>query len=350
MSTLEELIKNHKADSEDFAGSVKPKAATAAGKATATKKAAKKDGEAAAAVKKAMSILEPEQADETGEGADVDTKPQAISKTRLAAIVRPNGQDYNPRPLAASGKTDVETLQACRQDSLPVLLAGFPGCGKTAMVEAAFGQDAITVEGHGDMEVADLLGSWQPNPNPDEPYIWQDGPLVRAMKEGRVLFLDDTTLVPAPVLARLYAAMDGRKVIRVTEHQGETVEAIEGFFVVGAHNPGAPGAILSEALSSRFLVQFEVESDLSIAAKMGVDRTVIRAARNLRKRRAEGTVTWAPEMRELLGYARVAKTLGKQVAAANLVAVAPEEARDAVIEAMGNSFPGIEALRLSEDS
>lgn len=352
MSGLEELIKNHKAEAEEFAAELakkKPAPKTAAAKKKAAGKKADPD-KARAAVKKAMSVLEPEQDEETGEGTKSEPKAKTISKTRLQPITRPNGAEYTPRPLADSGKTDVETLQACREDDLQVLLSGYPGCGKTAMVEAAFGEDAITVEGHGDMEVADLLGSWQPNPDPNEPYVWRDGPLVRAMKEGRVLFLDDTTLVPAPVLARLYAAMDGRKVIRVTEHEGETVTAQPGFFVVGAHNPGAPGAILSEALSSRFLVQFEVESDLRIAAQMGVDRTVIRAARNLRKRREEGTSTWAPEMRELLGYARVAKTLGKKVAAANLVAVAPEESRDAVIEALGNSFPGVDALRLREDS
>ncbi len=301
------------------------------------------------AVKSIMEVLEPEQLDETADGIKLEHPEESFSKKRLAEIARPNGQSYTPRPLPGTGKTDVETLRSCRENGLPVLLSGYPGCGKTAMMEAAFNDEVITLEGHGDMEVSDLMGSWQPNPDPKEPYVWRDGPLVRAMREGKALFVDDTTLVPAPVLARLYPSMDGRQTVRLTEHQGETVEAQEGFLVFGAHNPGAPGAILSEALCSRFLVQFEVESDLSLATKMGVDRTVVRAAKNMRKRRKEGTTTWAPEMRELLAYARVSKTLGRGAAAANLVAVAPEEARDALIEALGNSFPGVEALRLSED-
>ena len=300
-------------------------------------------------VKQVMATLEPEQLDETGDGKTELAAEQVFSAKRLDPVERPNGQSYTPRPLSETGQTDIETLRLCRADELPVLLAGFPGCGKTAMVEAAFNDDLITLEGHGDMEVSDLMGSWQPNPDPNEPYIWRDGPLVRAMREGKVLFVDDITLIPAPVLARLYPAMDGRQTIHLTEHQGEAVNSESGFFVVGAHNPGAPGAILSEALCSRFLVQFEVESDLSLALKMGVDRAVVRAARNMRKRRKEGTTTWAPEMRELLAYSRVSKTLGRGAAAANLVAVAPEEAREALIEALGNSFPGVEALRLSED-
>lgn len=300
-------------------------------------------------IKQVMASLDDGQVEETGASEEVNAPEEvSFSEEQLKPIVRPSGENYRPRKMESIGKTDVETLVACRGDELPVLLSGYPGCGKTAMIEASFGEQMITVEGHGDMEVSDLMGSWQPNPDPDNPYVWKDGPLVRAMREGLVLFVDDITLIPAQVLARLYPAMDGRKIVRLSEHEGESVQAEKGFFVVGAHNPGAPGAILSEALASRFLVQFEVESDLSLAMEMGVARTVIRAARNMRKRRREGSVTWAPEMRELLAYQRVSETLGRRAAAENLVAIAPPEAQEALIEALGNSFPGVEALRLTE--
>jgi MoxR-like ATPase len=357
MSALDSIIKQKRAEAETsdegFSGTVAvgldgetTEAKPAAKRKSAEAKKKKPTGDKATdAVKRAMSVLEIEQEGETSVGsAPMASKAQVFGGDRLDPIARPNGQSYRPRIL--TDKTDVETLRACRDAEIPVLLGGFPGCGKTAMIEAAFGDDLVTIEGHGDMEVTDLVGTWVAQTNGT--YAWVDGPLVVAMKEGRVLFVDDCTLIPAPVLARLYPSMDGRKTVRVTEHEGETINAADGFFVVGAHNPGAPGAILSEALASRFLVQIDVESDLNLATSMGVDRRIVKAAKNLRERRDKGTSTWAPEMRELLGFARVSKALGMDVAAANMVSVAPEDARDAVIEALGTAFPGLEPLRLGD--
>jgi Holliday junction resolvasome RuvABC ATP-dependent DNA helicase subunit len=42
--------------------------------------------------------------------------------------------------------------------------------------------------------------------------------LIRAMQEGRVLFIDDATLVSPAVLAVAYPAMDGRREITVKAH------------------------------------------------------------------------------------------------------------------------------------
>ena len=77
------------------------------------------------------------------------------------------------------------------------------------------------------------------------------------MREGRVLFIDDATLIGPAVLAVVYPAMDGRREIIVKAHKGETHRAAEGFYVC-RHNPGVHGAVLTEALSSRFSVQVKV--------------------------------------------------------------------------------------------
>lgn len=267
----------------------------------------------------------------------------ALGAPDLRPIPRPSGQAYQPRML--EGRTDVETLRICREAGLSVMLSGFPGCGKTALVEAAFGDSLLTIAGHSDTEVGDLVGTY--TQNTDGTYAWVDGPLVVAMREGRPLFVDDATLIAAGVLARLYPAMDGRGTITIREHVGETVTAEPGFYVVGAHNPGAPGAVFSEALASRFGLHIEVESDLRLASRLGVDRRAIRAAAALRTQRAQGVVTWAPEMRELLTFQKVLVTLGDQVAASNLVACAPEDSRDEVARVLHTWFPEAQALRLA---
>lgn len=347
MSAIEDIImKKIAPEGGDEDGLFDPLAKVPA-KGAAKKGKSKKTG---AAVAKAMAALEPDE-EITEEEAEEPVKvSDSFDPSRLESVVRPSGMSYNPR-VFSNTHTDLEMLLACREQGISILLAGYPGCGKTAVVEAAFGEDVITVEGTGDTEVADFVGTYIPDVSAsgEVAYRWQDGPMVMAMKEGKVLFVDDCTLIDARVLAKLYPAMDGRGEIRLTQHEGEIISAAPGFYVIGAHNPGAPGAILSDALASRFAIHMEIESDLTMAFRMGISRKVVRAARALRTQRKKGVVTWAPEMRELLNFRRVSKLLGDEVAANNMVAAAPEEAREDVIKTLSRFYPDVQMLRLAED-
>ena len=231
---------------------------------------------------------------------------------------------------------DVEALRRLRAAGVPALLYGPPGTGKTSLVEAAFGDDLVTVAGDGDTTAADLVGEYTQKPDGTFEFIY--GPLIRAMQEGKVLFIDDATLISPAVLAALYPAMDGRREVIVKAHKGETIEAAGGFYVVAGHNPGVHGAILTEALASRFSVQVRVSTDYDLAHALKIDPRAIRAARDLAARQASGEIGWAPQLRELLAYAKVAAILGESAAIANLASVAPEEDRDAVAEAVAKAF------------
>jgi MoxR-like ATPase len=242
-------------------------------------------------------------------------------------ILRPNGQRYHPRALA--DHADVAALRALRAAGMPCLLYGPPGTGKTALVEAAF-PDLVTVAGDGDTAVADLVGEY--TQTDDGRYEFVYGPLVTAMTEGRVLFVDDATLISPKVLAVVYPAMDGRRQISVKAHRGETITAAEGFYLVAGHNPGVAGAVLTEALASRFGVQIQVATDYDLAASLRVNHNAVRVARNLAARQQAGEVGWAPQLRELLAFQRVEAVLGADAAVQNLLGVAPEEDRDVVAE------------------
>ncbi|MFE4055218.1 AAA family ATPase [Streptomyces sp. NPDC059096] len=249
-------------------------------------------------------------------------------------IRRAGGQLYHPRELA--DLPDVEALNRLRDADVPVLLYGPPGTGKTSLVEAAF-PDLLTVAGDGDTTVGDLIGEYTQADGGG--YVFQYGPLVTAMTEGRALLIDDATLISPKVLAALYPAMDGRRQIQVKAHKGETIKAEPGFYVVAGHNPGVHGAVLTEALSSRFSVQIQIGTDYDLAKALRIDARVVRVARNLARQIELGELGWAPQLRELLSYQKTEAVLGTNAALANLVGIAPVEDRDivaaAVIKAVG---------------
>jgi midasin (ATPase involved in ribosome maturation) len=143
-----------------------------------------------------------------------------------------------------AGGTDIDVLRRPRGDNIAVLLYGPPGTGKTSLVEAAFA-DVVTIAGHGDTCVEDLLGSWTPMTSGG--FVYSHGPLVTAMREGRALLVVVGWGWWGLVLAVLYPAMDGRATITIPAHANETVTAAQGFYVIAGHNPGVHGAILTEA-------------------------------------------------------------------------------------------------------
>lgn len=250
-------------------------------------------------------------------------------RARPAPVMRPNGVLYHPRKLSTGW--DIEVLHRLREQNIPILLYGPPGTGKTAMLEAAF-PDLLTVAGTGDTVVDDFLGAY--NPIPGGGYQFLHGPLVTAMREGRPLLVDDATVIPPRVLAVLYPAMDGRGVISIPAHGNELVEAVDGFYVCAGHNPGVHGAILTEALASRFTMHLEVTTDWDLARHLGVPKPVIAAAQELNQDLAAGRIAWAPQLRELLGLTKIRNQLGMATALANLAGIAPDDTRADVAAAL----------------
>ncbi|GHH32173.1 AAA family ATPase [Lentzea cavernae] len=261
------------------------------------------------------------------------TPKPAATAVVTGPVTRPNGLTYHPRLL--SGMPDVTALHRLREAGVAALMYGPPGTGKTSVVEAAF-PDLITVQGDGDTTVADFVGEY--TQTADGRYVFVHGPLVRAMRAGVPLFIDDATLIPPTVLAVVYPAMDGRRQIVVKANGGEIVDAADGFYVVAGHNPGVHGAILTDALSSRFSAQIHVSTDYDLATQLKIDKRAVKVARNLATRQAKGEIGWAPQLRELIAFQKIAGVLGPEAAAGNLVGIAPEEDRITVASAVRDAF------------
>jgi MoxR-like ATPase len=251
---------------------------------------------------------------------------------------RPNGEDYYSRKWGEHD--DIMVLRKARGMSSYVLLYGAPGCGKTALVEAAFCEEEgglQTVLGSGDTEVADLVGGYVQTPSGG--FVWEDGPLLKAAESGGVLLIDEVGLIDPKVLSIVYGLMDGRREYTVTANpERGTVKAADGFYVIAATNPNAPGVRLSEALLSRFAIHAEMTTDWSLARKLGAPVAVVTAAQNLAKKQQSSEVSWAPQMRELLAFRDLASAFGTQFAIANLLAAAPEMDRPVVADIFTRVF------------
>jgi hypothetical protein len=133
--------------------------------------------------------------------------------------------------------------------------------------------------------------------------------------------------------------MDGRQEYTVTANpERGTVKAAEGFYVIAATNPNAPGVRLSEALLSRFTVQAEMTTDWALARKLGCPIPIVTAAQNLAKKQQASEVTWAPQMRELLAFRDLAQDFGTKFAISNLLAASPEIDRPVVADVFTRVF------------
>lgn len=96
----------------------------------------------------------------------------------------------------------------------PVLLEDPPGSGKTALLEelaAVTGRGDTTVWLHLDdqMDAKSLLGSYTCTAVPGE-FVWQPGPLARAVTQGRWVVIESADAAPADVLAALVPLLESR--------------------------------------------------------------------------------------------------------------------------------------------
>jgi MoxR-like ATPase len=276
--------------------------------------------------------------------ADVISKP--------GDRTRPNGEVYIPRIVKGYGpdRTDVEIVENAYANGLRVLLYGPPGTGKTALAEAAFGEDLVTIAGASETEAADFDGSWVQRT--DGNYEWVDGPLVTAMILGHKLLIDEIALIDQGVLAHVYSTIDGRGELHLTANPARgTIKAAPGFDVIGAFNPDVPGAIVSDALLSRFSIHVEVTTDWDLLKRLGVSVDAITLARNLHHKQNNHEIVAAPQTRELLTYEKIRSVFGDDFALANLVAQSRPEDRAIVIDVVQAIYSRrVKALKIGNTS
>ncbi|QGQ46546.1 ATP-binding protein [Metabacillus sediminilitoris] len=139
-----------------------------------------------------------------------------------------------------------------------VLLKGPTGSGKTKLAEtlsAIFQQPMHSINCSIDMDAEALLGfKTIENQNGDTKIEFISGPVVKAMKRGHLLYIDEINMAKPETLPILNGVLDYRRMI-TNPFTGEVIKANEYFGVVAAINEGYVGTVpLNEALKNRFVV------------------------------------------------------------------------------------------------
>ncbi|KAI3655927.1 hypothetical protein MP638_004008, partial [Amoeboaphelidium occidentale] len=173
----------------------------------------------------------------------------------------------------------------------PVLLIGGAGCGKTTVFQCVaeyLKREIKIVNCHQHSETSDFIGSLRPCRNGGNSemklFEWQDGPLVNAMKDGKVFVLDEISLADDSVLERLNSVLEPIRLLVLAEKGSSNVEeitAVADFKFGATMNPGGDFGKkeLSPALRNRFTEiwvdsAWEDRQDLEIIVKSKLQKAI----------------------------------------------------------------------------
>ncbi|XP_028119149.1 midasin-like [Camellia sinensis] len=178
-------------------------------------------------------------------------------------------------PVRERSRLASEFKNLCEQLMLSKAFVHFPG---TAKISTDIGQATSTIDQLGviinsyrqglvshpdatpqdldsleqlNLDLAQLQQKWQTI------FMWQDGPLVEAMRNGDLFLVDEISLADDSVLERLNSVLEPERKLSLAEKGGSDLEKITAhpnFFLLATMNPGGDFGKkeLSPALRNRF--------------------------------------------------------------------------------------------------
>ena len=226
----------------------------------------------------------------------------------------------------------IDILNKAYDANLFVLIIGPKGTGKTSLV-----RDFARIKGANLESInfslrtreSHLIGT---KTLTDGTVSFDEGVLIKSMREGNMLYLDEINSAEADVLLRLDEALDDRRQIGLKESTGEVVKAKDGWFVIATINPLTHSGTkeLPPQLLSRFPVRISMEYppediELQIVKKYvsgDYDADIlqgIKLANTLRQAAAVEELFYAPSMRETIAYGKLLEKGTSSKEAASIV-------------------------------
>ena len=137
-------------------------------------------------------------------------------------------------------RRELEMLVAALAAKRHVLLEGPPGTGKSTIlreVSAAAGTGFVFVEGNAELTPGRFAGQFDPSRVLEDGYtpdVFVDGPLVEALRNGSLLYVEELNRVPEETVNLLITVMSEGE---LTLPRLGKIEAADGFMLVAAMNP-----------------------------------------------------------------------------------------------------------------
>ncbi|EJC98837.1 P-loop containing nucleoside triphosphate hydrolase protein [Fomitiporia mediterranea MF3/22] len=164
-------------------------------------------------------------------------------------------EDYILTPSVQKKLVDLARIIMTKR--YPVLIEGPTSSGKTSAIEylaRRTGHNFVRINNHEHTDIQEYLGSYVSDPTTGK-LVFRDGLLVRALRRGDWIVLDELNLAPTDVLEALNRLLDDNRELVIPETQ-EVVKPHQDFMLFATQNP--PGVyagrkVLSRALHNRFL-------------------------------------------------------------------------------------------------
>lgn len=172
---------------------------------------------------------------------------------QLYAQIQPYYADFDLGTLAANLKG------FAKGDLYSLLFIGESGTGKSTaarVIPARCGIPYVSINCSINTEESDIFGSMVPNTKKvsdiDPEFIWEDGILTKAIRNGYCAILEEVNLAKPGVLGKLNSLLDDSRQVELST--GEIIKAHPNFRVIGTGNIGYEG---TNRMNKSFINRFD---------------------------------------------------------------------------------------------